>query len=125
MAKTTGDTKIDRSGMMLDTIEDEAIYILKQIGRNINNINLISLTKHFRYYADHSGFIKITVDFNNSIVADINWSLYSIGGSKFLWELNVKDPNKLQGDKFDDPIGYLDASKVLEILTAISKVSYL
>ena len=104
--------------MLLETIEDEGIYILKQINsKMIDSVDKVSLTKEPRHYGD-SGEIRLQVRFSNQIEAEVIWNKYVLGGSKFLWELHVtRDVNNLcRCGNIDDHYGYLDAITVMDKL---------
>lgn len=109
---------INRNGMLLETIEDEGIYILKQINsKMIDSVDKVSLTKEPRHYGD-SGEIRLQVRFSNQIEAEVIWNKYVLGGSKFLWELHVtRDMNNLcRCSNVDTHYGYLDAVSVMDKL---------
>ena len=117
MVKITSDgNMINRNGMLLETIEDEGIYILKQINsKMIDSVDCVSLTKEPRRYGD-SGQIKLIIWFSNQIKAEVIWNKYVLGGSKFLWELHIaSDVNNLCSN-IDDHYGCLDAVSVMDKL---------
>ena len=112
---------INRNGMLLETIEDESIYILKQISKKVQNVSSVQWNKQLKYYEDESGFLQIVITFENDVVVTIRWSKYTIGGSKFLWELEVNDRSKVLKEKYPKPIGYVNVSGIMEHLVGISK----
>lgn len=114
-------TKVNRDAMVLSSMEDESIYILKQISEKVQNVSSVQWNKQFKYYEDESGFLQILITFENDVVVTIRWSKYTIGSSKFLWELDVDDRSKVLKEKHPEPIGYVNVSGIMEQLVGISK----
>lgn len=112
---------INRNGMLLETVEDESIYILKQISEKVQNVSSVQWNKQLKYYEDESGLLQILITFENDVVVAIRWSKYTIGGSKFLWELEINDRSKVLKEKYPKPIGYVNISGIMERLIGISK----
>lgn len=121
MKSKKSQTKVNRDAMVLSSMEDESIYILKQISEKVQNVSSVQWDKQLKYYEDESGFLQILVTFENDVVVTIRWSKYTIGSSKFLWELAIDDRSKVLKEKYPEPIGYVNVSGIMEQLVGISK----